>query len=381
MQALILGGAGTMGQAVARDLIKQEQVEKVILGDIVTDLGKLHDRLRTSDKVSLNRVDLNDYAGLVRAIKGVDVVINCAGPFYRTAITVSKAAIEAGVSYIDICDDYDVIDSLFDSDIDGAAREAGITVLTGMGSDPGTNNLLAKYYANRLDRVDEINFYWVVGIPELKGEAAWDHSLHMNIGQVPQYLNGRLEYVEAGTGEEMVEFPEPFGTCQLHYVGHPQPLTMPRYIEGVKRVTIKGGLFPQWVNQLIKEQKNMGFLSTEPVEVKGVKVAPYDLTLRLWRLIPESRDKGPASSATKVVVKGERGGSRVTYAASMVGHMAPGTGIAPSIAALLLYSGNIRVKGVTAPEGCIDPDKYLKALQERGARIYQTETLTSVLGF
>ncbi len=380
MRALILGGAGTMGQAVARDLIKQEQVEKVVLGDIVTDPGRLHDKLRASDKVSLDRVDLNDYAGLVRAIKGADVVINCAGPFYRTAVTVSKAAIEAGVSYIDICDDYDVIDSLFDSDIDKAAKEAGVTVLTGMGSDPGTNNLLAKYYANQLDRVEEINLYWVVGIPELKGEAAWDHSLHMNIGRVPQFLDGKLEYVEAGTGEEMVEFPEPFSACQLHYVGHPQPLTMPRYIEGVKKVTIKGGLFPPWVNQLIKEQKEMGFLSTEPVEVKGVKVVPYDLTLQLWRTIPENRDKGPASSATKVVVKGEKGGSQVTYAASLAGHMAPGTGIAPSIAALLLYSGEIVVKGVTAPEGCIDPDKYLKALLERGARIYQTETLTSVLG-
>ncbi len=137
MQALVLGGAGTMGQAVARDLIKQEQVKNVILGDIITDPSRLHDKLQTSEKVSLSRVDLNDHEGLVRAIKDVDVVINCAGPFYRTAMTVSKAAIEAGVSYIDICDDYDVIASLFNSEIDSAAREAGITVLTGMGSDPG----------------------------------------------------------------------------------------------------------------------------------------------------------------------------------------------------------------------------------------------------
>jgi len=64
-----------------------------------------------------------------------------------------------------------------------------------------------------------------------------------------------------------------------------------------------------------------------------------------------------------------------------LGYSKPGTGIAPSIAALMLYSGDIRVKGVTAPEGCIDPDRYLKALRERGARIYQTETLASVLGF
>ena len=37
MHALVVGGTGGMGQGVARDLIKQEQIEKVILGDINTD--------------------------------------------------------------------------------------------------------------------------------------------------------------------------------------------------------------------------------------------------------------------------------------------------------------------------------------------------------
>lgn len=380
MRALVLGGAGTVGQAVARDLIKQEQVKKVILGDIITDPGRLHDKLRTSEKVLLSRVDLNNHEDLVKAIKDVDIVVNCAGPFYQTAITVSKAAIEARVNYVDICDDYDVIGNLFESEINSAAMKAEVTVLTGMGSDPGTNNLIAKYYANKLERVDEIALFWVVSIADIEGGAAWDHSLHMNLGKIPQYLDGKLQYVEAGSGEEMVAFPEPLGTCQVSYVGHPQPLTLPRYIDGVKRVTIKGGLLPAWVNQLIKEQKATGFLNIEPMEIKGVKIAPYDLTLQLWRTIPEDRDKGPASSGIKVTVRGEREGKQVTYTADMVGRMAPGTGMPPSIAVLQLYSGDIKVKGVTAPEGCIDPEKYLIAFKERGAKIYQTETITSVFG-
>jgi hypothetical protein len=46
-----------MGQAVALDLIKQEKVKKVLLGDIITDPGRLRDKLRASEKVSLNKVD------------------------------------------------------------------------------------------------------------------------------------------------------------------------------------------------------------------------------------------------------------------------------------------------------------------------------------
>jgi lysine 6-dehydrogenase len=378
MQALVLGGTGGMGQGVARDLIKQEQIKKVILGDINTDPSRVQDKLRASGKVSLIRIDVNDHKGLVKAIKDADVVINCAGPFYKTAVAVARAAVEAKVNYIDICDDYEATDVLFASDIDKAAKEAGITVLTGMGSDPGTNNVIVKWYADQLDRVDEIALFWVVSIAELAG-AAWDHGLHMTIGKIPQYLDGKLEYVEGGTGEETAEFLEPLGTCQVRYVGHPQPLTIPRYIKGVKKVVVKGVLIPSWVDQLIKEQRETGFLSEEPIEVKGTKVTPYDLTLRLWEAIPKNRDKGPFASGLKVIVKGERKGKQVTYTADIVGRMAPGTGLPASIAALMLDSGDVTVKGVVAPEGCIDPGKFLAALIQRGAKIHQTETIKSML--
>jgi len=378
MKTLVLGGLGGMGQGVARDLVKQEQIQKIILGDINTDLGRLQDKLRASEKISLSKIDVNDHNGLVRAIRDADVVINCAGPFYKTAVVVARAAVEAKVNYIDICDDYEATEILFASDIDKAAKAAGITVLTGMGSDPGTNNVIVKWYADQLDRVDEIALFWVVSIAELSG-AAWDHGLHMTIGKIPQYLDGKLEYVEGGTGEEMAQFLEPLGTCQVRYVGHPQPLTIPRYIKGVKRVIIKGALIPSWVDELIREQRETGFLSEEPVEVKGTKVTPYDLTLRLWDAIPKNRDRGPFASGLKVIVKGERKGKQVTFTADIVGRMAPGTGLPASIAALMLDSGDVTVKGVVAPEGCIDPGKFIAALVKRGAKIHQTETIKSML--
>ncbi len=377
MRALVIGGTGGMGQGVARDLIKQDRIEKVILGDINIDPGRVQEKLRVSHKVSLAKIDVNDHAGMVRAIKDSDVVINCAGPFYKTAVAVARAAVEAKVNYIDICDDYEATEILFSSDIDKAAKEAGITVLTGMGSDPGTNNVLVKWYANQLDRVDEIALFWVVSIAELAG-AAWDHSLHMTLGQIPQYINGKLVHVEGGTGVETAQFLDPLGVCQVRYVGHPQPLTIPRYIEGVRTVVIKGALIPGWVDELIKEQKDTGFLSKEPVDIKGTNVVPYDLTLRLWDSIPNSRDRGPFASGLKVIVKGARKGKEVTYTADIVGRMAPGTGLPAAIAALMMDEGDVSAKGVVAPEGCIDPDKFLAALLQRGARIHQTETIASM---
>jgi saccharopine dehydrogenase (NAD+, L-lysine-forming) len=377
MRALIIGGVGGMGQGVARDLIKQEKVTAVILADLFPDPQRLSTKLRENEKTELVKMDVNDHESMVNAFKEVNVVINTAGPFYKTAVPVAKAAVAAKVNYIDICDDYEGTEILFNSKIDNLAKDAGITVLTGMGSDPGTNNVLVKWYADRLDEVDDIYLYWVVSIAELAG-AAWDHSLHMTLGKIPQYINGELVYVEGGTEVVAEQFLEPLGTCHVRYVGHPQPLTLPKYIKGVKNVIIKGALIPLWVDELIKEQKDTGFLGTEPIDIKGAQVTPYDLALKLWETIPEGRDNGPQSSGLKVIVNGKRNGNRVTYTADMVGRMAPGTGLPASIASLMMDAGDVTVTGVVAPEGCIDPDKFLSAFIKRGARIHQTEKITSM---
>ena len=377
MRALIIGGVGGMGQGVARDLIKQEQVTAVILADLFPDPQRLSTKLRENEKTELVKMDVNDHKSMVKAFKEVNVVINTAGPFYKTAVPVAEAAVEAKVNYIDICDDYEGTEILFNSEIDNLAREAGITVLTGMGSDPGTNNVLVKWYADRLEEVDDIYLYWVVSIAELAG-AAWDHSLHMTLGKIPQYINGELVYVEGGTEVVAEQFLDPLGTCHVRYVGHPQPLTLPKYIKGVKNVIIKGALIPLWVDELIKEQKDTGFLGTEPIDINGVQVTPYDLALKLWETIPEGRDNGPQSSGLKVIVNGKRNGNRVTYTADMVGRMAPGTGLPASIASLMMDAGDVTETGVVAPEGCIDPDKFLSAFIQRGARIHQTEKITSM---
>lgn len=380
MKAFVVGGAGGMGQAAVRDLIKQERVEKVVIGTRNPDPARLHEKLRASDKVSIVAADALDHAGLVKAVKGCDVVINCAGPFYKTAVAVARASVEAGLSYLDICDDYEAAGILFAStDLDEAARKAGVMVLTGMGSDPGTNNIVAKYFADQLDQVDEIDLYWIVSIADIDPGAAWDHSLHMVTGDVPQFLDGKLRQVPGGTGEERVKFLDPLGENVISYVGHPQPLTIPRYIPGVKKVVIKGALIPTWVDEFIKHQNATGFLSTEPVDVGGVSVRPYDLTLKLWDDIPAGRDQGPKASGMKMIIKGQKGGKEVTYTADMVGSTAAGTGLPVSIAALMLDAGDITAKGVVAPEGCIDPTKYLAQMIKRGAKIHLTETSKSLL--
>jgi len=227
--------------------------------------------------------------------------------------------------------------------------------------------------------VEEIEFFWVLGAADCQGKAVWEHILHMNTGLVPQYIDGKLQQIPAGSESEVVDFIEPFGECTVHYVGHPEPLTIPDYIPGVKRVVNKGGILPEWVNDAIKVQNEWGFSSPEPIEVNGQEVNPRELAMELWAERPPKGELGDWKSGVKVVVKGTVDGEPTHYTYDLGGNTAPGTGIPAAIAAYMIARGDVTTKGVVAPEGCIDPEIYLKEFVKRKAVIFENKTPTDVI--
>jgi len=57
-------------------------------------------------------------------LKDFDVILNCVGPFYEYGTTLLSAAIEAGVNYVDVCDDCDATAEQLKMDGDG--KKSGI---------------------------------------------------------------------------------------------------------------------------------------------------------------------------------------------------------------------------------------------------------------
>jgi len=381
MKAIILGGCGDMGSSVARDFIKSDVAKQVILADKKIDMAKVHESVRTSKKVSTQALDVTDFEALVKAIRGNDVVINIVGPYYKFGIQTMKAAIKAGVNYLDICDDYDVTRDAFA--LDESAKKAGVSICIGFGGAPGSTNMLAKYAADKLDEVDEIHILWAAGWNDPVGPAAAIHGMHMFSGDVPQYLDGKWVDVPAGSGAEEVEFMEPTGKAEVYYVGHPEPVTLPRYIKGVKKVVNKGGILPSWVSKMIMEFVDRGFLTTEPLKVDDIEVSPRDFMVYLLRSAPKFRKQVEeyTTAPGNIVVKGREGKRKVTYTYRFGGHQAPGTAIAASISAQMLCRGDIKVKGVIAPEGAMAPKAYFAEFAKKGMRIFEEKTVVQEVKF
>jgi saccharopine dehydrogenase (NAD+, L-lysine-forming) len=247
--------------------------------------------------------------------------------------------------------------------------------------------MVAKYASSKMDKVEDIQIAWAVSVRDTGGPAANYHFLHSLSGNIPTFRNGKIKYIQAGSEKERVKFPDPIGEVEVYSFGHPEPLTLPRFIEGVKNVSIKGATLPTWLDEVYRGLSRSGFTSKEPVSVKGISIIPLDFAVSLTfsqyafpREIKEMIDRdAPTTSAEKCIVTGERKGNPVKYTYDGLASFATTTAASASIAAQMIANGKTTSKGALPPEGCLDAKEFLKEFVKRKMEITETEETTRSL--
>jgi len=143
---------------------------------------------------------------------------------------------------------------------------------------------------------------------------------------------------------------------------------MPRYLK-VTQVTNKGSVVPNENYNLTRDLCGLGLYSKEPIDVKGVKLTPYDFAVAYIikereRIIRET-NFGSQKGCASVVVKGKKDGKYKEYRfhlASQSQALGEGTGIPAAMGAILMQEGKIKDKGVLPPEACMKPADFLELL-------------------
>jgi lysine 6-dehydrogenase len=360
------------GAVIAGDLIAKPEVSQVILADNMIDRDRLEASLRQNPKLKAEEIDVTDYEALAELMNGKELVINCVGPFYRYGISPMKAAIEAGTDYIDICDDADVIKEAFT--LDAAAKKAGVPICLGCGNSPGFSNALIKHTADKLNEVDEIRILVGVGLGGGFGRAVLDHIFHCLMDSNLQFIDGRLR-TPRDWGMEEIDFGEPIGKQRVFYFGHPEPVTLPRYIKGVKTVVFKLCNLPHWINDWFLKCIELGFADSKPVKRGDNSIVPRDFIVEgLSNSALMEKDKERFVTANRYfIIKGKEGGKDVVYTHHITGLPSGMTGHTCAFAAEMLYRGEVREKGVLSPEAFLDAEQLLAFWKERGLNLRNTK--------
>lgn len=370
MKVLILGGAGGMAVGGATYLVRYEDVSSVVLSDLDLDAANEAAAKLDSDKISTMQLDIMDKEKLIGTARKFDVVLNCVGPFTKFGVPILETIIEAGVDYVDVCDDHDAAENLIK--LDDKAKEAGITALICTGTTPGIANVQARHVYDKLDRCDSLKIAWAITTPPremVKGtrmemlidnpmlmmtDATWGHLLHVGSGNIPIWKDGKKDEIAALEHGEWVDFAEPLGRAESYYLGHAEPVTLPHFLDIKEFSGCLGSIMPEVMKKLRLDARGHedALYPPEPSD-KPVWEAP-----ELWK-------KRGVWGGQAAIAEGMEGDEKVRYTCRLMMGLPDRDAYNSSGQAICTYmmgKGEFDRKGVVAPEAVIDPDAFFEEL-------------------
>jgi len=384
VKIIILGGYGAMAQSTVPDLLSSPGVERVGIAGRDAQKAKAAAKAQKDDRAVGVPIDARDSAALVREFRNWDCVINSA--WYDLNVPITEAAIQAGIHYCDLGGLYH--QTLRQRKLDKRAKDAGVACVLGIGSTPGTMNVLGMYGASKLDRVHKV-LLRSSGAVVSGGEPGLfvpPYAIRTILDEfsmdAPILRKGKIQFVPALSGLERSEFIPPVGVVEGYYTIHSELATMPETIgKGIQEMDFIVA-FPAAFRETVATLVRLGLANRDEVAVEGIRVRPYDVTSTAIDNLPKPKEPELDVDIQRCVLIGEKDGHPVTlrYEAVTwphkrwnVGGGVVDTGVPPSIAAQWAVKGLIKERGVMPPEIAFDPLPYFKELASRDRGIRVTE--------
>jgi short subunit dehydrogenase-like uncharacterized protein len=138
MPFLIYGANGYTGKLTVEYALKKG-LRPVIAGRDETKMKKLSEETGLEYRV----FGLNNIQKAAEQLKDFNLVLNCAGPFSRTAVNMVEACLTSKTHYLDITGEIEVFEAV--KSYGEAARNAGIVLMSGVGFDVVPTDCTAKF--------------------------------------------------------------------------------------------------------------------------------------------------------------------------------------------------------------------------------------------
>jgi lysine 6-dehydrogenase len=375
---MLVLGAGLQGSACAYDLLQDKEVTEVRLADI--HVNHLPEFLApfSGPRLLPTPLDVRDHTAVLGAMRECDAVMSAIP--YSFNYDLARLAVDAGVHFCDLGGNTEIV--FKQKELDAEARRKQITVVPDCGLAPGMVNILAEHGINQLDDVQSVKIY-VGGLPQ-HPEPPLNYMLVYS-------LEGALDYyttlswvlrdckrtqVPALSEIEPVEFDQPLGELEAFHTAGGLSTMAFRYEGKIPEMEYKTLRYPGHA-EILETIRELGLLDLEPVDEKGIKVAPRDVFVAV--VGPKLfKPKGKDLLALRVIVRGTKGGKPAERRFDLVDRydeahgisaMMRTTGYSLSITGQMQVRRQVGPAGVWTPDECMPAEAYIAELRARGIEL------------
>ncbi|MGB6325356.1 MAG: saccharopine dehydrogenase NADP-binding domain-containing protein [Methylocella sp.] len=149
MEWMIYGASGYTGELIAREA-KIQGMTPILAGRSRAKIAPLATELNLASKT----FRLEGPSETVQALRGVRLVLNCAGPFSKTADPLMRACLAVKADYLDITGEIDVLEGAHR--FDAEAKAAGVVLCPGAGFDVVPTDCVALMLKRALPEATEL---------------------------------------------------------------------------------------------------------------------------------------------------------------------------------------------------------------------------------
>ncbi len=291
---ILLVGVGGVGEAIAVMSQRRPWLEQMVIADYNHErIKEVQLRLGEPERFPIEWVDASKQELIEEIARkyGVDLIMNACDPQYNMPIF--NAAFAVGCHYMDMAMSLSQphptnpfeqtglkLGDLQFSQSDEWEKK-GLLALVGLGVEPGMADIFARYAQDHLfDEIEEIGIRDGANLKVHGYEFAPNFSIWTTIEEC---LNPPVVWEQSRgwfttmpfSEPEVFEFPDGIGAVECVNVEHEEVLLIPRWVKA-KRVTFKYGLGDDFI-RVLKTLKMLGLDNKQPINVKGVMVAPRDV--------------------------------------------------------------------------------------------------------
>ena len=347
-QKIIVLGAGLVGSAIAADLKRNGHD----LTSVDLDPEALR-KLQMAHQIKTFHGDFTDPKLLSSLVEDKDLVIGAAPG--AVGYKLMEAVIRLGKNMVDISfcpEDFLELDSL--------AKEKGVTVVADMGVAPGMCNAILGYHDSQM----EVDSYKCIvgGLPVKRSWPLEYKSSWSPIDCIEEYTRparimqgGKVVSLPALSDRLLVEFDEVGTLEEWNSDGLRSLLQTKSHIPNMVEKTLR---YPGTTNY-IQALRDLGYFSSEEIEVKDKKIRPIDITAKLLFPLWKLEEGEEEFTIMRVNIGGKRNGKKVNIQYDVFDQydpetktlsMARTTGYTCSGVGEMLLKGMISARGVLAPE-------------------------------
>lgn len=242
---MVFGGTGHFGARICRRLVDDPSIHLLVTSRSEDRAARLVGNLRAHSNSVVSAAidqDVDDVPARLKDL-GAAIVIHTAGPYQGRDYSVARACIEAGCHYIDLADGRAFVEEF--NSLDDAARQAGVTLISGASTLPGVSSAVVEEYRERFSRIDGIE---IVIAPA--------HQTPRGVGTVAAVLaycgepfqmlrNGEWTTVY-GWQDLRLQRSRDFGSRLSGVCDVPDLGLFPHYVDGVRSVSFHAALEAPW---------------------------------------------------------------------------------------------------------------------------------------